>query len=234
MTWALGLGEIQIKSKLNQPLDAEIQITSASVSELKDVVFSIPDADVFARYNLDRPQVLNSVRFIVENRGSANKVIRLASTQVVKDPFLTFLIQADWPQGRMLREYTVLVDPPLFVPSKDVIETQAYVDTAVISTRNTSNTQGTIDGRNQTGSSGRASSNSNNRNFSNTSVSGDSYRVKRGDTLWEIANSIKPDDSFSVNQTMIAIFRNNPEAFEGNINRLKAGQVFKCSNTKSN
>ncbi len=226
MTWALGLGEIEIKSKLNQPLDAEIEITSASSSELKDVVFSIPDVDVFARYNLDRPQVLNSVRFIVENRGSANKIIRLASNQVVKDPFLTFLIQADWPQGRMLREYTVLVDPPLFVPSQSVIETQAYVDTAVISTRNTGNTQGTIDGRNQNGSSDRATSNLNNRNFSNTNASGDSYRVNRGDTLWEIANSIKPDESFSVNQTMIAIFRNNPEAFEGNINRLKAGQVL--------
>ena len=75
MTWALGLGEIEIKSKLNQPLDAEIEITSASVSELKDVVFSIPDADVFARYNLDRPQVLNSVRFIVENRGSATRIV---------------------------------------------------------------------------------------------------------------------------------------------------------------
>ena len=226
ITWGLGLGEIDIKSKLNQPLDAEIEITSATNSELRDVVFSIPNADVFARYNLDRPQVLNSVRFIVENRNSGNKVIRLASSQVVKDPFLTFLIQADWPQGRMLREYTVLVDPPLFVPNQSTTQTQAYVDNAVVSNRATTNSQGSIDGRNESSNSGRASSNLNTGNFVRSNASGDSYRVKRGDTLWEIANSIKPDDSFTVNQTMIAIFRNNPEAFDGNINRLKAGQVL--------
>ena len=225
-TWGLGIGEIDIKSKLNQPLDAEIQITSASSSELRDVVFSIPNADVFARYNLDRPQVLNSVRFVVENRDSGNKVIRLASSQVVKDPFLTFLIQADWPQGRMLREYTVLVDPPLFVPNKSAAQTQAYVDNAVVSNRATTNSQGSIDGRNEASNSGRASNNLNSGNYARANAAGDSYRVKRGDTLWEIANSIKPDDSFSVNQTMIAIFRNNPEAFDGNINRLKAGQVL--------
>ena len=226
MSWALGLGEIEIKSKLNQPLDAEIQITSASDSELDAVVFSIPTDAVFDRYDLDRPEILNTVRFVVENRGSSNKVIRLFSAQVVKDPFLTFLIQADWPQGRMLREYTVLVDPPLFVPSQNDIETKAYVDGATVNTRDNSNSQGAIEGRTESVGTGNATGNFDYNNFSSSEASGDSYRVKRGDTLWEIANSLKPDDSFSVNQTMMAIFRSNPDAFEGNINRLKSGQVL--------
>ena len=226
MSWALGLGEIEIKSKLNQPLDAEIEITSATSSELNDVVFSIPSADVFARYNLDRPLVLSSVRFVIDDRGSSNKVIRLSSSQVVKDPFLTFLVQADWPQGRMLREYTVLVDPPLFVPSQSQTQTSAYVDGATVNTRDNSGTQGSISGRTDSVSTGNATGNFDYSNFSSSEISGDSYRVRRGDTLWEIANSIKPDESFTVNQTMMAIFRNNPEAFEGNINRLKAGQVL--------
>ncbi len=225
MSWALGLGEIEIKSKLNQPLDAEIKITSATSSELNSVVFSIPADEVFARYNLDRPSVLSSVRFVIDDRGSS-KVIRLSSTQAVKDPFLTFLVQADWPQGRMLREYTVLVDPPLFVPSQSDTQNNAYVDGANINTRETGSGQGSISGRAETPGVGNATGNFDYSNFSSSENSGDSYRVKRGDTLWEIANSIKPDDSFSVNQTMMAIFRNNPEAFAGNINRLKAGQVL--------
>ena len=226
MSWALGLGEIEIKSKLNQPLDAEIEITSATNSELNSVVFSIPNADVFARYNLDRPIILGSVRFVVDDRGTSNKVIRLSSTQVVKDPFLTFLVQADWPQGRMLREYTVLVDPPLFVPSQSEVQTNAYVEGASVNTRDNNSAQGSISGRTDSVSTGNATGNFDYSNFSSSESTDDNYRVKRGDTLWEIANSLIPDESFTVNQTMMAIFRSNPEAFEGNINRLKAGQIL--------
>lgn len=238
LTFGLGLGEITIHSKLNQALDAEIEITSATSEELADLTLSIPSEDAFKRYDLERLGVFSSVRFQVENRPNNRKVIRAVSYEVIKDPFLTFLIQADWPQGRMLREYTVFVDPPLFVPSPtpttgqaSTTQTQPYIAPAVTNTRTTDSSQGVVDRQAtstpRTRSAETRSAQTRTTDSRISSSLGDSYRVRRGDTLWEIANDLKPDDSFTVNQTMMAIYRNNASAFDGNINRLKSGYVLR-------
>ena len=131
--FGLGLGDIEMRSALNQPMNAEIPLTSARAEELDGMIVKLADADAFERAGIERTAVLTSLRFAVENVGG-QPVIRVTSPRPVVEPFLNFLLEVDWPQGRMVREYTVLLDPPVFMtqgPSQrdDGAERGAVVDT---------------------------------------------------------------------------------------------------------
>lgn len=112
---ALGLGNIKLNSALNQPLNAEIELVSASSAELDSLGISLASADAFASYGLDRPSYLLGMRFRVVRDGAGGAVVRVTTDQAVREPFVTFLVEADWARGRLLREYTVLLDPPVFM-----------------------------------------------------------------------------------------------------------------------
>ncbi|NNC96946.1 MAG: LysM peptidoglycan-binding domain-containing protein [Gammaproteobacteria bacterium] len=230
LAFGLGLGEITIHSNLNQPLDAEVQITSATRDELSSLILSVPDKEVFDRYDVELISILNDLQFQVVNKPDGSRVVRVTSSRVVQDPFLTFLMEANWSQGRILREYTVLVDPPLFIPSQQsssATETTPYVAPAVTGTESSSVAQGNVQ-RDEVRVGLPPQTYPGDRYRQEVGgESGQSYQVRRGDTLWEIANDMKPDSSFSVNQTMMAIYRTNQEAFDGNINRLKANRVLR-------
>lgn len=110
---ALGLGDIVVNSSLNQPFSAEIPVESSDPAELTDLTVELASAETFRRYGLDRPAFLGNFRFSVDAQG-ANPVIRISSAQSVSEPFVTLLLDVRWPAGRLLREYTALLDPPLF------------------------------------------------------------------------------------------------------------------------
>ena len=112
-TWALGLGDIQLQSALDQPLRAQIRL-SATKEELQGLDITIADPATFQRYGLDRPGFLSTLKFTVGKDSAGRDVIQVTSPQPVDEPFVTMLIQATWPKGRSLREYTVLLDPPVF------------------------------------------------------------------------------------------------------------------------
>lgn len=112
---ALGLGDIEINSSLNQPLDAEVKLLSVKPGEADDLLVSLASNAAFLRAGIDRPFFLTKLRFTVETKSDGAKVIRVSSKKPVVEPFLNFLIEVDWPRGRLLREYTVLLDPPLIV-----------------------------------------------------------------------------------------------------------------------
>ena len=114
--FALGLGDIQLKSALNQPLDAQIEILGATPQDLRDLHATVAGRETFNRYGLDYPQMLGSFHFSVEKGADGRDVLRVTSPQPVTEPFLTFLVEADWARGRLLREYTVLLDPPIYAP----------------------------------------------------------------------------------------------------------------------
>ena len=111
--WAIGLGDINLDSALNEPLRAEIELLSATPEELSSLTVSIASADTFARYGIDRPFYLQQIEFRVES-GPGGAVIEVRSRVPATEPFLTFLVEATWSSGRLLREYTVLLDPPGF------------------------------------------------------------------------------------------------------------------------
>jgi len=108
---ALGLGDITLHSALNQPLRADIALVDAAGLEEGDLSVSLATADEFSRAGIERVFFLNDLKFTPILRGNRS-VIRVSSNKVVNEPFLNFLVQLNQPNGRVLREYTVLIDPP--------------------------------------------------------------------------------------------------------------------------
>ena len=112
IVYALGLGEIQVSSALNERLAAEIPLVNASDLDASQVLVSLASEADFARAGVDRDYFLSSVEFIVERGESGAPVLRLQTPDVVLEPYLNFLVELRWPKGRLLREYTVLLDLP--------------------------------------------------------------------------------------------------------------------------
>ncbi len=120
---ALGLGEIEVKSFLNQPLEAEIEVISARPGEIDDLLVSLASREAFSRAGLSRPSYLSDLRFAVRKNDAGDEAVILVTTKsAVKEPFLNFLIEADWSKGRVLREFTVLLDPPFFADQPPPVE----------------------------------------------------------------------------------------------------------------
>jgi pilus assembly protein FimV len=112
--WSLGLGEIEVDSALNQPLNAQINLISARVDELEEMRVELAPANVFDRVGVPRPYFLTQLKFKPVSLPGGGTAIRVTSKDPVREPFLTFLVEVTWPKGRLLREYTVLLDPPEF------------------------------------------------------------------------------------------------------------------------
>ncbi len=114
---ALGLGQIQVKSALNQPLVAEIPVLVSSPGEADALSVRLASPDAFVRVGLDRPTLqATNLMFEVRTDKSGRPVIRITTPDKVTDPFLSFLLEVDWGKGKMLREYTALLDPPSMMP----------------------------------------------------------------------------------------------------------------------
>jgi len=134
---ALGLGEIKVDSALNQPLKAEITVLSANPDEVIDIVAKLADQEAFDRLGLERPYGLTKLQFKPAVREGV-PVIVVTTRQPVKEPFLDFLLDVRWPKGRLLREYTILLDPPVLMESRavatqapEVAATEPQVETVV-------------------------------------------------------------------------------------------------------
>jgi len=120
--YALGLGEIRLNSGLNQPFDADIEIVSATDDDLSALRASLAPSDTFTRYGLDKPGYLADFTFKVVRAPGGRDYLKVTSPRPVTEPFVTMLIEADWPSGKLLREYTVLLDPPVYAPGAPAVE----------------------------------------------------------------------------------------------------------------
>ncbi|UCC13683.1 MAG: hypothetical protein JSW21_09935 [Gammaproteobacteria bacterium] len=208
---SLGLGDINLNSYLNERLDAEIKISAAGAEELDTLQVQVASRDVFERFGVERVAILDQLTFTVE-RQAGGAIVRVRSSQPVVEPFLTFLIEARSSGGRLLREYTVLLDPPLYLPEPESPEPApaapiAPVPSAGVVSRPSTPPPATRPAQRPTASTYGP--------------------VRRNETLWGIAERVRPDSSISVNQAMIALYEANPDAFNGNINRLRAGATLR-------
>ena len=116
--FALGMGDIDMRSALNQPMDAVIELTSASTTNLDDIKVSLASLEAHNRTGMTKAAILADFKFTVEKNAAGKAVIRISSDQLVREPYLEFLLEMDWPRGRLLRQYTVLVDPPVTMPAE--------------------------------------------------------------------------------------------------------------------
>jgi pilus assembly protein FimV len=232
MASALGLGEIKLLSTLNQPLEAEIKLLQAKDLSKDEILIGLAANEDFQRAGIDRLYFLTDLKFSVRLEGPDGPVIKVSSRKPVREPYLNFLLETQWPNGRILREYTLLMDLPVFSD-----ESIRPVESARTSTARTaaSPSPSKIIPRApaQTQAAEPAKPKPQRKQAQPTSpkaqYGSDVYGpVGSNDTLWEIALKVRPNRGYSVQQTMLAIQRLNPEAFiNGNINLLRKGQVLR-------
>lgn len=218
---AAGLGKLTVLSPLGQPLRAEIEITSVSQDEVGNLVAKLASPEAFRQANIDYGSMLGSLRFAVEQRGD-RQVIRVSSTQPLNEPFVDMLLELSGPNGRLVREYTFLLDPPdLKTQSAQVAPTP--VPAPPQNARSATNPGASV-AADPSRRTGRAESTAS--SAERPAGASEPYRVRKGDTLGGIAGQIKPN-GISLDQMLVALYRNNPDAFSGsNMNRLRAGQIL--------
>ncbi|WP_372997989.1 FimV/HubP family polar landmark protein [Marinobacter sp.] len=217
---ALGLGEIELQSYLNEPLDAEIVLRQSSGVNPADVFVNIASEQAYERVGLDRNQFLSKLRFQVVTGNDGSLIVNVSSREPLREPYLNFLLELTWPSGRLMREYAVLVDPPVYAEESGV---QEQVTTPAASTTESAR-QPT-----QTRSAESVRRQAQAEQSLRTGYQGDTLGpTSASDTLWTIASRVRPDSSVSMQQVMLAIQDLNPDAFIGNnINRLKRGEVLR-------
>ncbi len=206
---AAGLGKLSIQSALGQPLRAEIELLAVQREELGTISARLASAEAFRQARMDRAEALNSLRFEVDQRPNGQPVIKITSTAPVNDPFLDVLIELNWSTGRLIREYTLLLDPPAEARPK----AETPPPQAVASTR------AEREPATRPAAAGEPSA----------ARPAERMRygpVKAGETLHAIASKTKPAD-VTVDQMMVGIYQQNAAAFQGNnMNRLKRGVIL--------
>jgi len=214
MAQALGLGGLTVKSTLNQPLLAEIELTQVQDLNSAQVVPSLATSAEFAQAGVGRMAILDDLTFTPVVNPGGKSVLRITSTKPIRDPYVKFLVQVLWPNGRVLREYSLLLDPPKFSP-------QAAAAAAQLP----STAPGTAPAQAPAAQAPAADAPPP-APATPAEPKYTQYTTANNDTLWEIAQRVR--NGGTVQQTMLAIQALNPDAFiGGNINLLKKGQVLR-------
>jgi len=235
--FALGLGQIQIKSGLNQPLLAEIPVVTDSAAEAEDLRVALASADDFQRVGLSRARVTVPLEFAVVNSARGQTMIRLTTKEAVREPFLDFLIEASWSKGKVLREYTVLLDPPVTAPAvltstPKAVEKPKSVEAAPrapTSQSRVSEPKPVVSSPPPAAPAPRPAPTvapPTPTSAAAPTARASEYTVQRGDTLSQIAHEFS-DDQHDFNRMLLALYRANPKAFAGNMNALKSGSVLR-------
>jgi len=233
---AVGLGKLTVKSGLGQPFVGEIELLSVDRNEEGTLSAHLATTEVFQQAKVERSLAVTSLRFAVEQKKTGEWFIKLSSLQPINDPFLDLLVEVNWPSGRLLREFTVLLDPPsttieqqqvaaVELPApKPSVAPEAAPEKAVAPQLQMDKTLGSKKSTKRTSAKAETQT----EPAAETEAKGDSYGpVKSGDTLGKIASAVKPT-GVSMEQMLVSLYRANQQAFSGsNMNRLKTGQILR-------
>jgi len=224
---AAGLGKLTINSSLGQPLNAEIDLVSVSEEELSTLKAEFASREAFAQAGIRYEPFFPTFQISVESRIDGAPYIKISSPQSVNEPFLNLLVELSWASGRLLREYTVLLDPAdTWAP-----ETVAPVVPSMLENTETLAETETEPAQNETeviAESEVEAPQAHQQSIpSYERYTGNTYGpILEGDTLSSIARQVKPD-SVNLNQMLVALFRANREAFiADNMNLLRTGVVL--------
>jgi pilus assembly protein FimV len=226
---AAGLGKITVLSGIGQPLRAELDI-GATKEELGGMSARLAPQDVFKQAGVDFASVLLDLRFTVEKRPNGQAVVKVSSVKPINEPFLDFLVELNWPAGRLVREYTFLLDPPEMLASQS---SRPVAEARIVET---------VRGGGNAGESKPAPVKAAPRSAPVPKVAAEPKMaaepkakpesavggrvVRQGETLRKIAAENKYD-GVSLEQMLVGLFQNNPDAFIAqNVNRLKAGAIL--------
>lgn len=221
---ALGLGNATVESYLNEPLRARIDLVARPDEDVGSVRAGLASAADFALIGASREAIPVPLRFEVVSAGGSASIL-VTSTLPVRDPILRLIVEVGWPNGRMLREYTLFLDPPTVAAEapSPVIDERGGQSTARVASPQTG-----MDVTREAGAAEPAASTP-----GALPAEGEYGPVRAGDTLWRIASGWSAGSGLGVNQVMVAIQRRNPQAFiNGNINLLKRGAILRMPNVE--
>ncbi|HEJ4622387.1 FimV/HubP family polar landmark protein [Pseudomonas aeruginosa] len=203
---ALGVGDITLHSALNQPLDADIELFDVGDLGADEIEVRLAGADVFAAAGVERLQFLNELRFSPVLQGRGGNRIHVSSSRPVQEPYLNFLVEVARPNGRIVREFTVLLDPLGYTPrmlpaARSGIEPQRQSSTPAPAPRSAAVV---VDPA--------------------LLEPGDEYLARPSDNLWAISGRLRGAGNADRAQLMEALYQLNPQAFvNADRHRLKAG-----------
>ena len=231
---AAGLGKLTVLSALGQPLQAEIELTSVSKDEIGSLTAKLASVDAFKQANVDFNPALIGLRFVLEQRGE-RQFIRVTSSQPLNEPFVDMLMELGGPNGRLVREYTFLLDPPDLRATQTAQVAPASVSDQLVAQGRRPTAQSTPSAQ----TSQAVAEPSTKRPVQSVSpatqrppaepaalpAQQNDYHVKSGDTLAKIAGQVRTN-GVSLDQMLVALYQANPNAFSKNMNRLKAGQIL--------
>lgn len=238
---AAGLGRITVLSALGQPLRAELEIT-ANKDELSSLSARLASAEAFRIAGIEYITALTTVHFsrdIKERNGK--RFLEISSDRPVNEPFIDMLIELNWSSGRLVREYTFLLDPPDLAQKAPPVPVAPPAIKAIVPAPAMDSESSTVRSAPLVSSPpARATMSAEaplkaapvlrkaapEQSAAITTDETSSRRINSGDTLGKIAQETRPD-GVSLDQMLLALFRSNADAFDGNMNRMRAGRILK-------
>lgn len=228
-SWALGLGRLQVQSALGEALRAEIEVASMTPDEAATLQVRVASPDAYRAAGLDYNAVLPGVRATLVRRPDGRAVLRLASDRAVQEPFVDVILELSWASGRLVREYTLLLDPPRIQPAPPAqaaapvtapVTTPAPPAPAPLAATRPPAAPAPAAPRAAAPAAAAVPA------PRPAPVDADQVTVRRGDTLSRIATRTAPQ-GVSLEQMLVSLYRANPHAFiENNMNLLRAGSVL--------
>lgn len=233
--WALGLGRLNVQSSLGEALRAEIEVTSLSADEASSLNVRVASSDAYLAAGVDYSAILTGTRVALSRRADGRPFIRVTSDRAVLEPFVDVILELTWASGRLVREYTLLLDPPreLAAPAAATAPVMSSAPTPAAPPQAVAAPAPSAPAAPAARAARAAAPVAAERaavpaaSAARPSAASD-YTVKPGDNLSRIAGRMLPG-GVALDQMLVALFRNNTEAFVGeNMNRLKSGAVLKA------
>lgn len=244
--YSAGLGKLSINSALGQPLNAEIEVIATDPTELSSMQARLASADAYRSANIEMTNALSSIKLVVDKKPDGRAVLKITTSSPINDPFVDMLIELNWGSGQMLREYTLLLDPPGMFNNKTLTVTPANTKDTVAPPKPVAAENATTKEKPPARESrvnvvkpshkkpaiskptppAPASETENAPVMTAKPRTETIGPVKRGATLSSIAKETKPE-GVNLEQMLVGLYRQNEQAFDGNMNRLKTGKILK-------
>lgn len=239
---ALAVRDLQTKSALGEPYQGEIELVEIGDLNADEIKVSLATQEDFERLGVERVYFLTDLRFDVILNAGGRSYVKITSAKPVREPFLDFVVRIAWPGNTRLQGVTALLDPPVLADTapQEVarpLATQPAVSEPVQPVSEVTQEQAPEESAEPPAPVMPPAAEKPVRKPAPSEAvpaepqpvpQPDSYRTRAGDTMWKVAEQLRPSDAVSVSQTMVAIQRANPKAFAGdNINQLKRGQVLR-------
>lgn len=237
---AMSMGDINVANTLGEPMNVLIELGTASKDEIGSLSARLAPPEVFKDAGLDYPSGLPPLKFKIETNANGEPYIKITSVQPVNEPFVNLLVELVWSSGKLLREYTFLLDPPGYVPTQpkpaevkpvepsivDVSELEPKGKEAIIKSPLPSTTP-MVDEKKVVDEMPAADNKpAVNKPNESSNVASGNIKVKRGDNLSKLAHQIKSSE-ISLERALVALYHANADAFDGkNMNRLKVGKIL--------